>query len=85
MIHKDKMSDYSNSTISSQQTFYYNIILYELFPQQIKVIELEEFIHIIELNKNIKEDNNLFIFFDLSKDDVNKVNFFKNFFIINTY
>ena len=85
LIHKDKMSDYSNSVISSQHTFYYNIILYELYPQQIKVIELEEFINIIEFYKNIKEDNYLFIFFDLSKDDANKVNFFKNFFIINTY
>ena len=85
MIHKHKMSDYSNSLISSQHTFYYNIILYELYPQQIKVIELEEFINIIEFYKNIKEDNYLFIFFDLSKDDANKVNFFKNFFIINTY
>ena len=85
LIHKDKMSDYSNSAIASEHTFYYDIILYELYPKKIKTIEYQEFIQIYEFNNQFKENNNFFIFFDLSVDQIKKVNFIKNSFFINTY
>jgi hypothetical protein len=84
-IHKDKMSDYSNSTIASEHTFYYDIILYELYPKKIKIIEYQEFIQIFEFYNQAKENKNFFIFFDLSVDQIKKVNFIKNSFFINTY
>jgi hypothetical protein len=79
------MSDYTNNNISSEHTFYHDVILYELYPKKIIFIEYSKFMENIMHYKTSKVDNSFFIFFDLSKNQLKKINYFKNSFIINTY
>ena len=85
LIHKNQMSDYTNNNISNEHTFYHDVILYELYPQKIIFIEYSKFMENIMHYKTSKVDNSFFIFFDLSKNQLKKINYFKNSFIINTY
>jgi hypothetical protein len=79
------MSDYTNDNISGEHTFYNDIILYELYPKKIVFVEYDDFKKNINYYKNFKLNNSLFIFFDLSKDQLENTNYLRNSFIINTY
>lgn len=85
LIHKNHMSDYTNNNISGMNTFYHDVILYELYPKKIIFIEYNKFIKNIFLYKTFKVDNSFFIFFDLSENQLKKINYFQNSFTINTY
>ena len=85
LIHKDRMSDYTNNYIAGEHTFYNNIISYELYPKKIVFVEYYKFKKNIHYYKTFKPNNSLFIFFDLSNDQLKNANYFRNSFIINTY
>jgi len=85
LIHKDRMSDYTNNNIAGEHTFYHDIISYELYPKKIVFVEYYKFNKNINYYKSFKPDNSLFIFFDLSKDQLKNTNYLQNSFIINTY
>ena len=85
LIHKDRMSDYTNNNIAGEHTFYHDIISYELFPKKIVFVEYYKFNKNINYYKSFKTNNSLFIFFDLSKDQLKNTNYLQNSFIINTY
>jgi hypothetical protein len=85
VVHKDRMSDYTNEYIAGTHTFYYNIISYELYPKKILFVEYEKFIKDIDSYKRCGFDNCFFIIFDLTENQLNKISYFKNSFIINTY
>lgn len=85
LIHKDRMSDYTNNNIAGEHTFYHDIILYELYPKKIVFVEYYKFNKNINYYKSFKPNNSLFIFFDLSKDQLKNTNYLRNYFIINTY
>lgn len=85
LIHKDQMSDYTNNKIVGYHTFYHNIISYELYPKKIIFVEYLEFKENINYYQSSVSDNSFFIFFDLSTNELNKINYFKNYFIINSY
>ena len=85
LIHKDRMSDYTNNNIAGEHTFYHDIILYELYPKKIVFVEYYKFKQNINYYKSFKPNNSLFIFFDLSKDQLKNTNYLGNSFIINTY
>ncbi|CAN1606832.1 hypothetical protein MCEMIE29_00227 [Candidatus Pelagibacterales bacterium] len=85
LIHKDRMSDYTNNNIAGEHTFYNDIILYELYPTKIVFVEYYKFKKNNNYYKRFKPNNSLFIFFDLSNDQLKNVNQFRNSFIINTY
>lgn len=85
LIHKNAMSDYTNNNIAGEHTFYHDIISYELYPKQITFVEYDKFKKNINYYKSFKDNNSFFIFYDLSKNQLNNINFFPNFFIINTY
>ena len=85
LIHKDRMSDYTNNNIAGEHTFYHDIILYELYPTKIVFVEYYKFKKNINYYKSFKPNNSLFIFFDLSKDQLKNTNYLRNSFIINTY
>jgi len=85
LIHKDRMSDYTNNNISGEHTFYHDIILYELYPKKITFVEYYKFNKNINYYKSFKPNNSLFIFFDLSKAQLKNTNYLRNFFILNTY
>jgi len=79
------MSDYTNNNISGEHTFYHDIILYELYPKKIVFVEYYKFNKNINYYKSFEPNNSLFIFFDLSKDQLKNTNYLRNYFIINTY
>ena len=85
LIHKDLMSDITNNNIAGEHTFYNDIISYELYPKKIVFVEYYKFNKNINYYKSFKSNNSLFIFFDLSKDQLKNANYLRNFFIINTY
>jgi len=85
LIHKNYMSDYTNNNIAGEHTFYHDIILYELYPKKIVFVEYDQFNKNINNKKNFKLNNSLFIFFDLSKDQLENNNYLRKSFIINTY
>jgi hypothetical protein len=85
LIHKNAMSDYTNNNIAGEHTFYNDIISYELYPKQITLVEYDKFKKNINYYKSFKDNNSFFIFYDLSKNQLTNINYFKNFFIINTY
>jgi hypothetical protein len=85
LIHKDSMSDYTNNNIAGEHTFYHDIILYELYPKKIVFVEYYKFNQNLNYYKSFKPNNSLFIFFDLSKDQLKNTNYLRNYFIINTY
>jgi hypothetical protein len=85
LIHKNAMSDYTNNNIAGEHTFYHDIISYELYPKQITFVEYDKFKKNINYYKSFKDNNSFFIFYDLSKNQLTNINFFQNFFIINTY
>jgi hypothetical protein len=85
LIHKNAMSDYTNNNIAGEHTFYNDIISYELYPKQITFVEYDKFKKNINYYKCFKDNNSFFIFYDLSKNQLTNINYFKNFFIINTY
>ena len=85
LIHKDRMSDYTNNNIAGEHTFYNDIISYELYPKKILFVEYYKFNKNINYYKSFKTNNSLFIFFDLSKDQLKNTNYLQNSFIINTY
>jgi hypothetical protein len=85
LIHKDRMSDYTNNNIAGEHTFYHDIISYELYPKKIVFIEYYKLNKNINYYKSFKPNNTLFIFFDLSKDQLKNTNYLRNPFIINTY
>ena len=79
------MSDYTNNNIAGEHKFYHDIISYELYPKQITFVEYDKFKKNINYYKSFKDNNSFFIFYDLSKNQLTDINFFQNFFIINTY
>jgi hypothetical protein len=85
LIHKDHMSDYTNNNIAGEHTFYHDIILYELYPKKIIFVEYYKFNKNINYYRSFKPNNSLFIFFDLSKDQLKNTNYLRNSFILNTY
>jgi hypothetical protein len=85
LIHKDQMSDFTNNNIAGEHTFYNDIILYELYPKKIVFVEYNKFNKNINYYKSFEPNNSLFIFFDLSKDQLKNTNYLRNYFIINTY
>jgi len=85
LIHKDRMSDYTNNNIAGEHTFYHDIISYEIYPKQIIFIEYDKFIKNINYYESLKSNNFFFIFFDLSKNQLKNINYLQNSFIINTY
>ena len=85
LIHKNAMSDYTNNNIAGEHTFYHDIISYELYPKQITFVEYDKFKKNINYYKSFKDNNSFFIFYDLSKNQLTNINYFQNFFIINTY
>ena len=85
LIHKDRMSDYTNNNIAGEHTFYHDIISYEIYPKQIIFIEYDKFIKNINYYESLKSNNSFFIFFDLSKNQLKNINYLQNSFIINTY
>jgi hypothetical protein len=85
LIHKDQMSDYTNNNIASEHTFYNDIISYELYPKKIIFVEYSKFYENITYYKNFKVDNSFYIFFDLTQKQLKKINYFQNYFIMNTY
>ena len=85
LIHKDQMSDYTYNNIAGEHTFYHNIISYELYPKQIIFVEYYKFNKNINYYKSFKPNNSLFIFFDLSNDQLKNIYYLLNSFIINTY
>jgi hypothetical protein len=85
LIHKDRMSDYTNNNIAGEHTFYHDIILYELYPKKIIFVEYYKFNKNINYYKSFIPNNSLFIFFDLSKAQLKNTNYLRNFFILNTY
>ena len=85
LIHKNAMSDYTNNNIAGEHTFYHDIISYELYPKKIVSVEYYKFKKNINYYKSFKPNNSLFIFFDLSKDQLKNINYLWNSFIINTY
>ena len=85
LIHKDYMSDYTINNIAGEHTFYHDIISYELYPKKIVFVEYYKFNKNIHYYKSFKPNNSLFIFFDLSKDQLKNITYFRNSFIINTY
>jgi hypothetical protein len=85
IIHKERMSDYTNNNIKGEHTFYYNIITYELYPKKIIFVEYDKFKKNINYYKSCKSNNCFLIFFDLSQYQLKKINYFENSFTINTY
>ena len=85
LIHKDLMSDYTDNKIAGEHTFYHNIISYELYPKKILFIEFDEFHENISHYNSLNTENNFFIFFDLSVNQLKRINYIQNFFIIDTY
>jgi hypothetical protein len=85
LIHKYQSSDYTNNHIGGEHTFYSEIISYELYPKKIIALEYEDFINDIKLYKILNDDNALFIFYDLSNEQLTKIVDFKNYLVINTY
>jgi len=85
LIHKDRMSDVTNNNIAGEHTFYHDIISYELYPKKILFVEYNEFNQNILYYKSFNLNNYFFIFFDLSKNQLKNIDYFRNFFIINTY
>ena len=85
LIHTNHMSDYTNNNIAGEHTFYHDIISYELYPKKIVFVEYHKFNKNINYYKSFKPNNSIFIFFDLSKDQLKNANYFRNSFIINTY
>ena len=85
LIHKERMSDYTNRDITGEHTFYNDIISYELYPKKIVFVEYYKFQKNINYYKSFKPNNSLFIFFDLSNGQLKNANYFRNSFIINTY
>jgi hypothetical protein len=82
IIHKKNYSDYTNNNISGEDSFYHNIIEYELFPKKPKYIELNDY---LLLSESLNEKNMLLIYFDLPSSDILKIKTNVNFFKINTY
>ena len=78
VIHKKDYSDYTNNLIAGYHTFYHNIIEYEMFPKKIILLEYEK-IHLL------KKSNSLIILFDLTTDEISKIDNSNKFFKINTY
>jgi hypothetical protein len=85
LIHKDRMSDYTNNNIAGKHTFYHDIISYELYPKKIVFVEYDKFKKNIIYYKSFNPNNFFFIFFDLSKNQLKSIDYFRNFFLINTY
>ena len=85
LIHTDRMSDYTNNNVTGEHTFYHDIISYELYPKKIVFVQYYKFNNNINYYKSFKGNNSLFIFFDLSKDQLKNINYLRNSFIINTY
>lgn len=85
LIHKDRMSDYTFNNIAGEHTFYHDIISYEIYPKKIIFVEYDQFNKNINYYKSFKSNNSFFIFFDLSKDQLENVNYLQNSFKINTY
>ena len=82
VIHKKNYSDLTNNNISGENSFYHNIIEYELFPKKPKYIELNDY---LLLSESLNEKNMLLIYFDLPSSDILKIKTNVNFFKINTY
>ena len=53
--------------------------------KKIVFVEYHKFNKNINYYKSFKPNNSIFIFFDLSKDQLKNANYFRNSFIINTY
>tara|TARA_Y100000389_G_C17463440_1_gene523526 strand:+ start:639 stop:2372 length:1734 start_codon:yes stop_codon:yes gene_type:complete len=78
VIHKKDYSDYTNNLIAGYHTFYHNIIEYEMFPKKTILLEYEK-IHLL------KKSNSLIILFDLTTNEISKIDNSNKFFKINTY
>jgi hypothetical protein len=88
LIHKNNFSDFSNNYQVAHHSFYNDVILYELFPKKIKLLEYNSFTSDSKYYFNVKENKIFFIFYDLTLKEIEismKKIFPQNFFIINTY
>jgi len=90
VIHKYKMSDYTDNLISGKHTFYHDIIDYELYPlSRVSFLELKKFKNYLEAFAKINSITNgkdiFIIYFDLSANELKMVPSFNNSLVINTY
>lgn len=88
IIHKNGYSDFTNINISGYHSFYHDILVYELYPKQIRIFEFQVYLRSLKkariLNNSISKKN-LFVLFDLSKDQILKIDPKLDKFILNTY
>jgi hypothetical protein len=88
LIHKNNFSDFSNNYQVTYHSFYNDIILYELFPKKIKLLEYSSFTYGSKYYFKVTDNKIFFILYDLSLKEIEifmKKISPKNFFIINTY
>ena len=82
VIHKKNYSDYTNNSVAGYHTFYHHIIEYEMFPKKISFIEYKKY---LSIQDSLSQIDTLFVLFDLSLNEISKINNNNNFFEINTY
>ena len=86
VIHQFGMSDYTDNLISGEHTFYHDIITYELYPlSRISFYELKKFKNNLENFSKIKTIKFIFIYFDLSANEIKMLSSLEDSLIINTY
>ena len=90
VVHHSKFSDYSNNLVSGEHTFYHDIIVYELFPKEVKFIKFNDYLKYEKdlnsiIEKNLSNLNILVILYDLSKNQKEEIAFKGTFYEIETY
>jgi len=90
IVHHPKFSDYSNNLVSGEHTFYNDLIIYELFPKEAKFIKFNDYLKYEKvlnsiIEKNLLNIDMLVILYDLSKNQMERINYIGTTYEIETY
>lgn len=90
VVHHPKFSDYSNNLVSGEHTFYHDIIVYELFPKEVKFIKFDDFLKYEKvlnsiIEKNLSNLNMPVILLDLSRNQIERIDYTGTTYEIETY